>query len=163
MQAGSIPPARGMRFIHRETFVPSPVEATFAFFADASNLERLTPPWLQFRIQTPMPVVMAEGVHIDYRIKLHGLPILWRARIDVWEPGVRFVDLQIAGPYRWWHHEHLFDEVPGGTRVVDRVEYVPRVRWLTGAIVRRELKAIFDYRQATIRQLFQRGEPRRNE
>ena len=95
--------------------MPAPLDETFAFFADAANLERLTPPWINFRIRTPRPIVMREGAVIDYRIGLYGLPMPWRTRIDVWEPGVRFVDRQVAGPYRWWRHEHLF-ECSDGTR-----------------------------------------------
>ena len=123
--------------LHAETIVAAPLDETFAFFADAANLERLTPPWLNFQIRTPLPLTMAEGVEIDYLIVLHGLPIPWRSRIDVWEPGVRFVDRQVLGPYRWWHHEHRFESAGRGTRVVDHVEFVPRLRWITGALVQR--------------------------
>src|SRR5690242_12109675 len=91
--------------VHREVTVPASLEETFAFFADAANLERLTPAWLNFTIRTPMPVTMSEGVEIEYRIRLYSLPIPWVSRIDVWEPGVRFVDRQLVGPYRWWHHD----------------------------------------------------------
>jgi len=126
----------------------------FAFFADASNLERLTPPWLKFRILTPMPVVMGPGVEIDYRIGIYGLPIPWRSRIDVWEPGVRFIDRQLVGPYRWWRHEHRFEAVAGGTLVVDHVEYVPRAAWISAGLVRRDLERIFVYRQNALRQIF---------
>ncbi|MBP1633539.1 MAG: Polyketide cyclase / dehydrase and lipid transport [Acidobacteria bacterium] len=138
--------------------MPAPIEETFAFFSDAGNLERLTPPWLRFRIRTPMPVVMREGLEIDYRIVLRGIPIPWRTRIDVWEPGVRFVDRQVLGPYRWWHHEHRFEAVPGGTRVVDTVEFVPRAWRLTGRWVRRDVERIFDYRQEALREIFAGGE-----
>jgi ligand-binding SRPBCC domain-containing protein len=130
------------------------LEETFAFFSDASNLERLTPSWLNFRILSAAPHVMREGLEIDYRIMLYGVPIPWRSRIDVWQPGVVFVDRQIVGPYRWWHHEHRFEEVPGGTRVVDRVEYVPRARLLSGSLVRRDLQRIFTYRQNVLRDIF---------
>jgi ligand-binding SRPBCC domain-containing protein len=136
--------------LHRETVVPSRLEETFAFFSDAANLERLTPPWLNFRIRTPQPVPMHEGAIIDYRIVLYGVPIPWRTRIDVWEPGVRFVDRQLIGPYLWWHHEHRFEAVAEGTRVVDHVEYVPRVRWLSSVLVRRDVERIFGYRQAVL-------------
>jgi ligand-binding SRPBCC domain-containing protein len=146
MRARHSRPAR-VTTLHRETFVLRPLTETFAFFSDAANLERLTPPWLTFRILTPRPIAMHEGAIIDYRIVLYGVPVPWRTRIEAWEPGVRFVDRQIAGPYLWWHHEHCFEPADGGTRVIDRVEYVPRLAWLTGALVRRDVERIFSYRQ----------------
>jgi len=139
-------PERGLVQFHTEVVVPASLEDTFTFFSDAANLERLTPPWLEFRILTPLPVVMREGAVIEYRIVLHGIPIPWRTRIDVWEPGVRFVDRQLAGPYRWWRHEHRFEPVAGGTRIVDRVEFLPRMAWLTRRFVRRDVERIFEYR-----------------
>jgi ligand-binding SRPBCC domain-containing protein len=147
-------PGRVDSVLHAETMVAAPLAETFAFFADAANLERLTPPWLNFQIRTPLPLTMAEGVEIDYLIVLHGLPIPWRSRIDVWEPGVRFVDRQVLGPYRWWHHEHRFEPAGRGTRVVDHVEFVPRLRWITGALVQRDVKRIFAFRQEELRRLF---------
>ena len=134
--------------------MPASLNATFAFFADPSNLECITPPWLNFRILTPMPVTIQRGIEIDYRIKLHGIPIPWRSRIDVWEPGARFVDIEVVGPYRWWRHEHRFESVPGGTRIVDDVEYVARAQWISNPLVRRDLEKIFAYRQAALRQVF---------
>jgi ligand-binding SRPBCC domain-containing protein len=136
--------------LHSEVMLPAPLQQTFDFFADAANLERLTPPWLRFRILTPMPVTMREGLEIDYRIMLYGLPIPWRSRIDVWEPRRRFVDRQVLGPYQWWRHEHLFTAHRDGTAVVDRVEYVPRLRWLSLPVVRRDVERIFAYRRATL-------------
>jgi ligand-binding SRPBCC domain-containing protein len=136
--------------LHRETVVPLDLESTFSFFADARNLERLTPSWLNFRILTPLPIAMHEGTIIDYRIVLYGIPIPWKTRIDVWEPGKRFVDRQISGPYVWWHHEHRFEATAEGTRVIDHVEYVPRMRWISGPIVRRDVERIFTYRQQVL-------------
>jgi ligand-binding SRPBCC domain-containing protein len=154
LEADPISPARGLKHLHRETFVPASVADTFAFFADASNLQRITPRSLDFKILTPVPVVMREGVEIDYRLRVHGFPIPWRSRIDVWEPAVRFVDRQIVGPYRWWHHDHRFEATARGTRVVDHVEYVARARWISDPIVSRDLHKIFAYRQAALRQVF---------
>lgn len=154
VQADPIPPARGLMHLSRELLVPASLEETFAFFADASNLQRLTPPSLHFTILTPVPVVMRAGVEIDYRIRVHGLSLPWRSRIDVWEPAVRFVDRQIVGPYRWWRHDHLFEAAAGGTRVVDRVEYLPRASWISAPIVSRDLDRIFDYRHAALREVF---------
>jgi ligand-binding SRPBCC domain-containing protein len=154
LRASAGRPESGLEHMRTETIVPASVQETFAFFSDASNLERLTPPWLNFGIRTPMPVTMREGLEIDYRIVLYGIPFPWRTRIDVWEPGRRFVDRQTLGPYRWWRHEHAFAEVPGGTRVHDHVEYVPRVRWLSSALVRRDVTRIFAYRGGKLQQIF---------
>ena len=147
-------PDRKLTRLKFETLVPAPLEATFAFFADASNLERLTPGWVQFAIVTPLPIVMRAGLEIDYRIRLHGLPIMWRSQIDVWEPGSRFVDRQIAGPYLWWRHEHRFEMAGSATRVIDDVEYLPRLAWLTARVVRRDVERISRYRQDALHQIF---------
>ena len=142
--------------LDREIIVPVSLNETFAFFADAANLQRITPPWLHFSILTRMPVEMTAGQEIAYRISLYGLPMPWRSRIDVWEPGVCFVDRQLVGPYRWWRHEHRFEAVAGGgTRVIDHVDYAPRVGWLSGALVRRDLQRIFAYRYEVLRRIFQ--------
>lgn len=158
LAAGSRP-ARGLAHVHRETVVAASLEQTFGFFSDASNLERLTPAWLNFRIRTPLPIRMEEGAIIDYRIVLYGVPIPWRSRIDAWEPGVRFVDRQTVGPYRWWRHEHRFERAAEGTRVIDHVEYVPRLRWVSGWLVRRDVERIFTYRQQALGRLFGGAQP----
>jgi ligand-binding SRPBCC domain-containing protein len=145
-------PARGVQSLHAEVMVPASLDRTFAFFSDARNLESLTPPWLHFRIETPLPIAMAAGTVIDYRIELYGIGVPWRTRIDVWEPGVRFVDRQISGPYVWWRHEHRFAAVDGGTRVIDHVEYGPRAAWLSSWLVRRDVRRIFSYRQHVLAQ-----------
>jgi ligand-binding SRPBCC domain-containing protein len=141
--------------LHREIIVPASLSDTFAFFADVTNLQRITPPWLHFSILTPMPAEMRPGLEIAYRISVYGLPLPWRSRIDVWEPGVRFVDRQIVGPYRWWRHEHRFEVACGGTRVIDRVDYAPRAGWLSGALVRRDVRRIFAYRSDVLQRIFQ--------
>jgi ligand-binding SRPBCC domain-containing protein len=145
---------RKLERLRREIIVPASLAETFAFFADAANLERLTPPWLHFSILTPMPVEMRVGLEIAYRITLYGLPMPWQSRIDVWQPGACFVDRQLVGPYRWWRHEHRFEIVPGGTRVVDDVEYAPRFAWVSGTLVGRNLRRIFAYRHEVLRQIF---------
>jgi ligand-binding SRPBCC domain-containing protein len=147
-------PAGGVTVIHEETVVPSSIGETFAFFSDAMNLEKLTPRWLKFNVRTPPPLMMREGLEIDYVISLRGLAIPWKTRIDVWEPGVRFVDRQVAGPYLWWNHEHRFEQVPDGTRVIDHVEFVPRVRWITNEFVRRDVQRIFEFRKAKLKEIF---------
>jgi ligand-binding SRPBCC domain-containing protein len=154
--AADIRAPRHVERLERDLIVSASLSETFAFFADAANLLRLTPPWLHFSISTPMPVQMRVGLEIAYRISPYGLPIPWRSRIDVYQPGVCFVDRQIVGPYRWWRHEHRFEAAPDGTRVIDRVDYAPRAHWLSGAFVRRDLERIFDYRHEALRRIFSR-------
>ena len=148
------PPADGARRLEVETIVPAPLDETFGFFADASNLERLTPDWLRFEIRTPRPIAMREGTEIRYRIRWHGVPIPWTTVIEVWQPGVRFVDRQVAGPYRWWRHEHRFDAVPGGTRVVDLVEFAAPLPLVSGRIVASDVARIFEYRRRRLAEIF---------
>lgn len=152
------PRARGTRLLRREQWVPRPAEEVFAFFSRPENLEELTPPLLRFQILTPSPVPMAEGALIDYRIRIFGIPTRWRTLIETYEPGVRFVDVQVRGPYAVWRHEHLFEGREGGTLIADRVEYSlpfgPLGTLAHALWVRRTLRHIFDYRQEAVAALF---------
>lgn len=139
--------------------LPRPRSEVFPFFADPANLQRLTPPWLHFRVLTPEPLPRGENAVFDYRLRVRGLPIRWRTLIESYEEGARFVDRQIAGPYALWHHTHLFEDLPdGGTRVTDRVRY--RVGWgpfgrIAAALwVRRDLERVFAYRRRMLAELF---------
>lgn len=144
--------------LEQEQFIPRPRAEVFAFFADAFNLERITPGFLGFRILTPAPIEMAAGTIIEYRIGLYGLPMRWRTRIDQFEPEARFVDVQEKGPYRRWRHTHTFEEVEGGTLMRDRVEYEiplgPLGTLARALFVRRSLERIFAHRRAVIAEIF---------
>lgn len=137
-----------------KTPIPLPIERVFAFFADAGNLDRLTPPWLHFRIDTPLPIAMGPGALIDYRLRLHGVPIRWRTEITEWNPPRGFVDEQRRGPYRWWIHTHTFHESPdGGVEMEDVVDYQPRGGALVHAlVVGRDLRRIFAWRAIALRE-----------
>lgn len=144
--------------ITTEIWLPRPREEIFAFFSDAANLEILTPPWLHFRILTPLPVAMRSQAEIEYCIRWRGIPLSWRTCISVWEPPHRFIDQQVRGPYRQWIHEHTFTEVQGGTLMRDRVDYaVPG--WfleplLHAAIVAPDIERIFMYRHKKMEEIF---------
>lgn len=146
-----------MHRLEREQLLPRPVEEVFRFYSLAGNLERITPPWLRFSIVTPQPIAMRPGTLIDYRLRLRGIPLRWRTRIEEWEENVRFVDRQLRGPYRLWHHTHEFEAVGDGTLVRDRVDYAlplgPLGELAHGLIVKHDLRRIFDYRQATAARL----------
>ena len=135
-----------------------PRERAFEFFGDAFQLEAITPPWLRFHVLTPRPIEMRAGTLIDYRLRLHGIPVKWRTEISVWEPPIRFVDRQISGPYAVWIHEHTFEEQDGGTLVRDRVTYrIPYGRMIGGLanriLVKRDLENIFRFRQDALARL----------
>jgi len=129
-------------------WLPKPLEDVFPFFAEAGNLDALTPPWLHFRILTPLPIEMRPGAAIDYRLRLRGIPIRWRSEITEYDPPRRFVDVQRRGPYRHWRHEHVFTRVDDGTLVEDRVHYRVWGGALVNALlVRPDLERVFRYRQ----------------
>lgn len=141
-----------------EQFVPRPRDEVFAFFACPENLGTITPPWLGFSILTPSPVPMAQGVLIDYVIRLGPVPTRWRSLITQFEAPHGFVDEQLLGPYSFWHHTHTFTETEGGTLIGDRVLYLLPAGALgvlaERLVIRRRLRAIFAYRRRVIAERF---------
>jgi ligand-binding SRPBCC domain-containing protein len=133
-------------------------DRVFAFFNQPENLERLTPPFLRFSILTPSPLVMHNGAVFDYQIGLMGLPLRWTSIITNYEPPHQFVDVQLRGPYAFWHHKHRF--VPHG----DQVEVIDEVHYEVGfsmlgklmhkLVIQHQLNAIFSYREKVIGTLF---------
>jgi len=136
-------------------WLPVPRAAVFPFFADARNLERLTPTWLHFQILTPGEIPMRVGALIDYRLRVRGVPVRWRTEITGWNPPSGFTDEQRRGPYRLWRHTHTFEEQNGGTLCGDRVEYaVPGGALVNWLLVRREVRTIFNYRAGALKKHF---------
>ena len=134
---------------------PESLDVVFPFFADPSNLEKITPPWLNFTIVTSGPIRMAVGQRIDYKLRLHGIPLSWQSEITAWEPPYRFIDEQRRGPYQQWIHEHRFEESDNGTLVHDRVDYVvPGGELIHKLFVLPDLKRVFAYRHHILRKQF---------
>jgi hypothetical protein len=140
--------------LERHQFVPRPLDDVFAFFAEAGNLERITPPWLSFRVLTPDPVQMGVGTLIDYRLRLHGVPLGWTSQIEVWEPNRQFIDRAVRGPFSLWHHRHRFSASGEGTIVSDEVHYAPPLGALgeiaDQLVVARDLARIFAHRREAV-------------
>ena len=151
--------------LHTTQHLPLPRPEVFAFFADAENLERITPPELAFEIATPTPIDIREGALIEYRLGLFGVRFSWRTEITAWEPPYRFVDQQLRGPYRRWHHTHSFVEERGpdgrpGTRMDDVVLWelpLSPLGELAYPAVRAQLARIFGYRTRRIHALLVEG------
>ncbi len=145
---------RGYR-LESQQWLDAPIDRVFAFFSDAFQLETLTPAALHFHVLTPAPINIEEGTLIDYRLRVHGVPIRWQSRISQWQPSNRFVDEQVRGPYRYWHHQHIFTACDGGTTVEDIVDYAPLggalAQWL---LVGRDLRRIFAFRRAKLAEIF---------
>ena len=143
--------------LEREQFLPHPVNEVFAFFAQARNLEQLTPSWLSFHVLTPEPIEMGVGTLIDYRLRMHGLPLRWRSRIQEWEPDRAFIDQQVKGPYRLWHHRHTFEARGSGTVVRDTVDYALPFGLLGDVahplFVERDLRRVFAFRHTAVEHL----------
>lgn len=143
--------------LHTTLDLPLPRPQVFAFFAEAGNLGRITPLEMGFEILTPPPIAMEAGALIDYRLRLFGLPFLWRTRIAVWDPPHAFVDEQLRGPYAEWVHRHSFAPLPGGgTRIEDHVRYrlpLSPLGEIACPFVHVQLRRIFRYRQAATQRL----------
>jgi hypothetical protein len=144
--------------LQREQWVPRPPDEVFRFFADAHNLERLTPPFLKFRILRVSTPTLETGTRIDYRLSLHGVPVRWQSLIQDWTPNWSFVDTQTRGPYHRWHHTHEFEPWDGGTIIRDRVHYELPLGALggvaAGAFVAKDLDSIFAFRHQAVHEIF---------
>ena len=137
----------------------APLDEVFAFFSDAANLQRITPPWLNFEVLTP-DVEITEGARIDYRLKLHGVSLSWTSLIEGWNPPASFVDRQLRGPYRYWRHEHRFLADGAATICEDEVHYdVPGGALANRLLVAPDIRRIFGYRARKLAVYFNAGAP----
>ena len=146
--------------LQEEQWVPVPLGEVFSFFADPANLAKVTPPEVGFRSLTKLPVEMKEGLLLEYRISVRGIPMYWSSKITEWNPPHHFTDEQVRGPYTLWRHRHSFTAVRGGTLITDHVEYAAPFSWLPGSqwidrfFIRPELTTIFTHRRLALRRQF---------
>jgi hypothetical protein len=147
-----------VRTLHREQKVPASLPEVFAFFSEARNLDRLTPPWLHFKVLSQTDRELKAGTLIHYELAWHGIPMRWTTRIEEWRPPTRFVDIQLKGPYGLWHHTHSFEACDGGTLIKDAVQYAVPFGALgdffAGWMVGRDVRRIFDYRVRQMSEIF---------
>ncbi len=143
----------------RKLTLDLPREQVFEFFANARNLERITPSQLNFHIVTPQPIKLQKGTLIDYKLKLRGLSLKWRTEITEWNPPFSFTDEALKSPYKQWIHRHVFTEIAANkTLIEDEVKYrLPFAPFgdMAHFFVRQELNHIFDFRQKTVTEILQ--------
>src|SRR3954453_10051393 len=160
-------PMSEIHVLRREQRLEAPPATVFPFFADPRNLEAITPALLRFRLLTPEPVAMGVGTFLQYALRLHGVPVRWDTLIQEWEPPARFVDVQVRGPYRLWHHTHelLAGDDGRGTLMRDTghdaLGFGVLGEIARRTVVRRDLEAIFAFRAERVPELFHRGDPLR--
>ena len=144
----------GVRRYQTEMWVDAPIDKVFEFFSNPANLEQITPPWLKFKMVQPQYLSIGSGTIIDYRLRLHGIPITWQSEITEWNPPYHFTDVQRKGPYRHWVHTHEFNEAGTGTFIRDSVDYkVPGGYLVDRLFVRKDIERIFTYRKSKLREL----------
>jgi ligand-binding SRPBCC domain-containing protein len=140
-----------------EQWVAASRDEVFTFFSSAENLEAITPPWLHFQVTTPSPITIHQGTIIDYRLRIHGIPLRWQSAISTWEPPHRFVDEQRRGPYTRWVHTHTFVEECGGTTIRDSVDFDVPFAIVSKWFVQRDVRAIFAFRQSALASIARAG------
>lgn len=145
--------------LHKEQFVTHPLRDVFAFFEKPENLATITPPSMGFRILSPPPIEMKQGAVFEYSVKVMGVRLRWKSLISAYTPPFSFVDEQLVGPYKFWHHTHAFSEVDGGTRISDSVRYAMPFgvigNLIQKLVVKRQLDGIFCHRARVINSLFE--------
>ena len=146
----------------RSLILDLPIREVFDFFADAGNLERITPPELNFKIITEQPFEIEKGSLIDYKLRMRGIPLTWRTLISVWNPPHEFVDEALKSPYKQWIHKHTFTELERNkTLIEDEVRYrLPFEPFgdLAHCFVRGELDHIFDFRRKAVEKILMQSE-----
>ena len=147
--------------LNAEQWLPVHPDELFSFFADAGNLELITPDTLRFEVLTHRPIEMREGTIIDYRLRIRGIPARWRSEITMWDPPHHFMDEQRRGPYALWRHLHTFEPQDGGTLCRDEVEYRvpggPLAPVVHALVVRPDLASIFAHRMRVLSERFGEG------
>lgn len=143
--------------IKYKIWTPLAQQEVWNFMSSAYNLEKLTPPWMDFKVTHMSTNEIEKNTVISYKFVLKKIPLVWTTRIISWEPNCSFTDNQDKGPYKLWSHNHLFSELAGGTLIEDHIDYsLPffPIGNLFFPLVKREIKRIFEYRQQQISGLF---------
>lgn len=148
----------GAYVLEAAQWINRPRDEVFAFFSEAKNLEEITPKWLSFRIDKMSTPQIQEGTLIDYKLRIKGVPARWRTLISSWVPKKSFVDEQLKGPYKTWHHTHSFEDLQGGTLMTDRIIYRPPMGPIGDIarelMIKHDVQKIFQHRHKVVGEKF---------
>ncbi len=148
-----------MRRLEFTTIIPSSIEVVWDFFSNPANLNKITPPEMNFRILTPLPEQMYEGMMIAYKVRpLKGMRLTWLTETTKSKDHELFIDEQRVGPYKIWHHEHHFRQMAEGVEMKDILVYdLPAGfigRWMDDLLIYKQVTKIFLFREKQIVRLF---------
>ncbi len=149
--------------LKRKQLIKVSIDEAWEFFSSPKNLTKITPKSMNFVITSEIPEKAYEGQIITYKVSpMLGIPMKWMTEITNVKAPYRFVDNQLIGPYKLWHHQHYFETVPEGTLMTDIVHYSISPFLLGGIadklFVRRQLEQIFDFRYEQIEKMFNQKE-----
>lgn len=156
LQDCAAPYKGGDDIFYAEQFLNLPRPKVFSFFAKAENLESITPPLLNFRIESKSTEKIQKGTKILYKLKIRGVPVQWETLIEEWQPNEMFVDNQLRGPYQKWHHTHIFETLGTGTLMKDLVRYrmpLGPLGKVASPLVRKDIESIFQFRRENVGRL----------
>jgi len=146
--------------LHRKQELEISIEEAWDFFSSPKNLKKITPTYLGFEVTSDNPEKMYPGMIITYIVKpLLGIPLKWMTEITQVRENEFFIDEQRVGPYKLWHHQHLFSKSPsGGVIMEDIIHYILPLgilgRIAHGLFVRKQLEGIFTYRKEVTDELW---------
>lgn len=150
-----------MYTLKREQLIERSLREVFALFERPENLALISPPAMEYIVFTPRPIEKKAGTVIDYSVRVFGIRMHWMTLITEYQPPYRFVEVQLKGPYTFWHHTHIFDESSRGTNIIDEVRYILPFgllgRLVHALLVKREIVKIFEYRAKVIEHTFRQG------
>lgn len=145
--------------LHAKQALPISREQAWSFLSDPANLKVITPDHMGFVIHSGADRTMYAGQIIQYKVSpFPGFTTKWVTEITHVNEGSYFVDEQRFGPYALWHHKHFIREIEVGVEMEDLIHYKIPLGWLGQMahpiLVKRQLKKIFSYREAKLKELF---------
>ena len=145
--------------LRKQQLLNTTLEEAWNFFSTPKNLNKITPPEMEFNILEGADESTYAGQIIRYKIKPVGkIPMSWVTEITQCQQLDYFVDEQRFGPYKFWHHLHRFTPVEQGVLMEDILHYALPFGWLgrliAGRFVEQKVKNIFDYRFKELEILF---------